>query len=153
MSAKKLTPKQQLFVAEYLVDLNATQAAIRAGYAPKAAGATAHNLLKKTEIQVAISEAVAEREKRTGITADWVLNSLRKVAERCMDDEHFDSSGANRSLELLGRHLKLFTDKVEQSGPGGGPIEVSLKALLDEIDGSTRKLPDLEKEKAECPTD
>ena len=153
MSKRKLTPKQRLFVAEYLVDLNTTQAAIRAGYAPKAAGATGHNLLKKTEIQVAISEAVAEREKRTGITADWVLNSLRKVAERCMDDEHFDSSGANRSLELLGRHLKLFTDKVEQSGPGGGPIEVSLKAYLDEIQGTTRGLPDAKREKSECPTD
>ena len=126
MSKRKLTPKQRLFVAEYLVDLNTTQAAIRAGYAPKAAGATGHNLLKKTEIQVAISEAVAEREKRTGITADWVLNSLRKVAERCMDDEHFDSSGANRSLELLGKHLKIFSDKLDLNVSGSITVKSSV---------------------------
>ncbi|MFA5149255.1 MAG: hypothetical protein WC491_09055, partial [Candidatus Omnitrophota bacterium] len=57
----------------------------------------------------------ADRMKRTEITQEYVLNSLKSVADRCMG-ERLDSSGANKSLELLGKHLKLFTEKVEQSG-------------------------------------
>mgnify|MGYP000887682201 CR=1 FL=1 len=74
-----LTPKQARFVEEYLVDLNATQAAIRAGYSKKTAGQVSFNLLKKTEIQTAISEAQALRSKRTEITQDRVLKELAKL--------------------------------------------------------------------------
>ena len=66
----KLTPKQKRFVAEYLVDLNATQAAIRAGYSEKRASEIGYQLLQKTTVQAAIQEAMADREERTGVTQD-----------------------------------------------------------------------------------
>lgn len=75
-----MTPKQARFVAEYLVDLNATQAAIRAGYSAKTAGQTGFDLLKKPEIAEAIAAAQQERAQRTHITADRVLRELARVA-------------------------------------------------------------------------
>ena len=76
----KLTPKQQAFVEEYLVDLNATQAAIRAGYSVKNAGKIGPELLGKTRIKQAIDKAMAERSRRTGINQDRVLRELAKIA-------------------------------------------------------------------------
>lgn len=76
----KLTPKQQAFVEEYLVDLNATQAAIRAGYSTKNAGKIGSELLQKTRIKTAIDKAMAERSRRTGINQDRVLRELAKIA-------------------------------------------------------------------------
>lgn len=75
-----LNLKQQQFVAEYLVDLNATQAAIRAGYSAKTAGSQGFDLLKKPEIAAAIAAAQQERGKRTEITADRVLQELGRIA-------------------------------------------------------------------------
>lgn len=72
-----MNARQQRFVAEYLVDLNATQAAIRAGYSPKTARAIAQQNLTKIDIQTAISAAMAERGERTQLTQDAVLNELR----------------------------------------------------------------------------
>jgi phage terminase small subunit len=133
-----VTPKQQAFVREYLVDLNATQAAIRAGYSSKTAGQQGERLLKNVEIANSVQEAMDERSQRTEITADYVLAGIQEIAERCLqrapvmvgrgedrsqliDDEGrhvwtFDSTGANKAFENLGKHLKLFTDRVEHSG-------------------------------------
>lgn len=76
----KLTAKQQRFVDEYLIDLNATQAAIRAGYSPDTAMEQGYQLLQKTSVSNAISQAMAHRSRRTGITQDRVLRELAKVA-------------------------------------------------------------------------
>ena len=76
----KLTPKQQRFVEEYLIDLNATQAAIRAGYSVKRASEIGYQLLQKTTIKNAIEIAIAERSRRTGISQDRVLLELAKIA-------------------------------------------------------------------------
>ena len=76
----KLTPKQARFCEEYLVDLNATQAAIRAGYSVESAGSIGSENLTKPEIRARIETAMAERSKRTGINADRVLLELGKVA-------------------------------------------------------------------------
>ena len=78
--AAKLPPKQRKFVQEYLVDLNATQAAIRAGYSPKAANNAGPRLLVNARVQAAIQQAMSRRERRTEITADRVLNELAKIA-------------------------------------------------------------------------
>lgn len=133
----KLTTKQRVFVDEYIVSLNATQAAIKAGYSAKTADVIGHQLLRKTLVQAEIQKAMDARGKKTGITAEYVLTSLQSVAERCMQAEpvldregsptgeyRFDSSGANKALELIGKHLKLFTEKVEHAGEGGGPIRL-----------------------------
>jgi len=126
----KLTAKQEMFCKEYLVDLNATQAAIRAGYKPKAAQQTGSENLLKPVIAERIQILFDTRSKKVELNSEWVLRNLEKVANRCMTAEpvmvkgengmeesgeyKFDSSGANKSLELIGKHLKLFTDKIEQ---------------------------------------
>jgi len=126
---RPMTPKQQMFVQEYLIDLNATQAAIRAGYSAKTAEEQGYQLLRKTSVKAAIQAAMEKRAEETGIDAKFVLNGIVKLIERCeqavpvLDHEgnptgewRFESNSAMRGYELLGKHLKLFTDKVEQSG-------------------------------------
>ena len=75
-----LNAKQERFIEEYIVDLNATQAAIRAGYSPKAAKQQGSHLLSLPTIRARIGELKAERSKRTQITADRVLRELARVA-------------------------------------------------------------------------
>lgn len=76
----KLTAKQERFCEEYLIDLNATKAAIRAGYSVESAGSIGSENLTKPEIRARVESAMAERSRRTGITADRVLLELGKVA-------------------------------------------------------------------------
>lgn len=149
-----LTKKQKIFVDEYLIDLNATQAAIRAGYSPDTAGSIGSENLKKPEIRARIEKTMAERSKRTGINQDRIIMELAKIAllnpkglvnfdeatikEDATDEDvaavasvkvkRFptkDGEGVERevkmydktkALELLGRHLGMFKDKVEVSG-------------------------------------
>ena len=87
-----MTNKQKRFCAEYLIDLNATQAAIRAGYSTSTAGAIGAENLKKPQIRACIDKALAEQSKRTGVTADRVVRELAKVAFVNSDDVvDFDS--------------------------------------------------------------
>lgn len=131
----KLTVKQGRFCEEYIIDLNATQAAVRAGYTEKSARVTACKMLTNANIELKIANLMKERSELTSISAQWVLKSLKSVADRCMTVEpvmvrgdggmeesgeyKFDSSGANRSLELMGKHLKLFTDKIDHTSSDG----------------------------------
>lgn len=111
-----LTPRQAAFVREYLVDLNATQAAIRAGYAEASAGQQGEQLLKKLEIKAAVDEALAARAAKLEVTAEMVLAGLLKEATR---ETGPVSQGAKvRAWELLGKHLGMMTDrsKVEVTG-------------------------------------
>jgi len=117
-----------MFCKEYLIDLNATQAAIRAEYSVKTAQQMGHENLSKPVIAEYIQKLFNERAEKVEISAEYVITSIKSVAERCMQAEpvmvqgeatgefKFDAAGANKSLELLGRHLKLFTDKVELGG-------------------------------------
>ena len=136
-----LRPKQQLFIEEYLIDLNATRAAIRAGYSEKTARQMGTENLSKPVIQAAIQEAFQARSDRTNATQDWVLERLEENVERAMgrvpvlDREGnetgewtYQGSVANRSLELLGKHLGMFPNRTEVSGPDGGPIEHEVNA-------------------------
>lgn len=116
MCQEELTPKQARFVEEYLLDLNAAAAARRAGYSEKNADSIAAQLLRKTKVSEAVQSAVAARSAKTEITAEYVLENLKRLSERCMSEEEFAPSAAARSLELLGKHLGLFSDRVELSG-------------------------------------
>ena len=126
-----MTDKQNVFVQEYLKDCNATQAAIRAGYSEHTAYSIGQRLLKYKDIQEAIRAGMDDRKERSRLTADYVLQNLQEIAERCMqkspvmvkgeqatDEEGrhiwtFDAKNAIRALELLGRHMAMFTDKVK----------------------------------------
>lgn len=133
----KLNDKQETFCQEYVIDINATQAAIRAGYSEKTANRIASQLLSKLDIQERIAELKQERSQRTQIDADWVLMAAKKIYDRCMQEEpildregnpvvvtdgngelvaayRFDSSGANKALDTIGKHVNVqaFNEKV-----------------------------------------
>lgn len=154
---KKVTPKQARFVEEYLKDLDATAAAIRAGYSARSAKQHAHDLLSKPHIQAAVAAAQAARSKRTEIDQDYVLARMVEIDQMDVLDimtddmslkpvsewprvwrqylsgfdlaEMFEGRGDERemvgilkkikwpdktkNLELLGRHLGMFRDKLD----------------------------------------
>lgn len=115
-----LTPKQARFVQEYLVDLNATAAAKRAGYSERTAYSIGQRLLKNVEIQKALQTARAALQERTGITMYYVLTKLKEVADAdASDAQDSDLRFSNklRALELLGKHLGVF----DRGGPAGDP--------------------------------
>lgn len=114
-----LTAKQSLFVKEYLVDLNATQAAIRTGYSEKTANEQGARLLANVSIKEAIQAGMDKRAKKAEITADFVLNTIVETINRAKEMDangKSDNSSVLKGCELLGKHLKLFTDKHEVSG-------------------------------------
>jgi len=131
-----LTDKQQRFVSEYLVDLNATAAAKRAGYSELTASEQGYQLLQKTLVQQAIQQAMHERELRTQATQDKVVDELCAVAFREASDAPLsDLRFCNklRALELLGKHLGTFREQVELK-PWNPPRSLSeRKADLEEI--------------------
>ena len=112
--------RQIIFVEEYLIDLNATKAAIRAGYAERSATVTASKLLTKANIQAAIQIAQLARSERTQITVDKVLEDIELIKLNAMQQEDdgkmFNHAGALKACELQGKHLGMFVDKVEHSG-------------------------------------
>lgn len=111
MAKKKLTPKQALFVREYLVDLNATQAALRAGYSKKTAAKIGSENLQKPAIKDALDKAMKKRAKTVEITAEKVLRDLEECREAARADKQY--APAIRASELQGRHLKMFVDRIE----------------------------------------
>ena len=123
---KVLSDKQQAFVREYLIDLNATAAYKRAGYkgTGHTAEANAQRMLRNAEVKAAIDAAIAERNKRTEITVDLVVQETWTNYQRGVGAEEF--SAANKSLELLGRHVGAFPNKHEHSGKDGSPIPISI---------------------------
>lgn len=160
-----LTPKQARFVEEYLVDLNATQAAIRAGYSERTANEQGARLLANASVQAAIAAAVEARSKSTGITAGrvlqeyarialldprkatrWTDGTMRLVSSDEIDDDtaaaiseiSIDKDGRVKlkfwpkvgALDSIGKHLQMFIERREISGPDGGPIKV--EGLTDE---------------------
>lgn len=86
-----MTPRQEAFVREYMIDLNGTQAAIRAGYSARTANEQAARLLADVSVRSAVEKAKAERAARTGIDADWVLRRLRDEAEADLADMYDDA--------------------------------------------------------------
>lgn len=112
-----MTPKQQRFVEEYLIDLNATQAAIRAGYAPKRAYSIGHENLSKPEIGSAIAKQRELVSERIGRTVANVLEDIGRVRVSAMELVTDPETGvptmrshkdALRALELEGKHLGAF---------------------------------------------
>jgi phage terminase small subunit len=178
-----VTPKQKRFVAEYLIDLNAKQAAIRAGYSPKTAEVQGSVLLRNPKVNAAVAEKSEKIATKLELSAEWVLAEIKKLAEANMMDymtitdsgeafvdfskltrdqaaaiqeitidetgggggdgrrekvqrTRFKLASKRDSLELLGKHLKLFTDKTELTGPNGGPVDTNINIRFVNPDGS-----------------
>jgi len=131
-SPKPLPPMQERFVHEYLIDLNATQAAIRAGYAARNADKIGPELLGKTRVAEAIAAAKTARKERVQVDQDYVVTNLVEVVERAMQrapvcdmrgEQITDANGrgvwkhdgkvAVSALGLLGRHVGMFEEKVK----------------------------------------
>lgn len=138
----KLTPKQMRFVDEWLIDFNGTQAAIRAGYSEKTAAATAARLLRNVNIQAEISRRQKDLQRRTEVTQEQVVKELARLAfadasvvcvtdfDNLTEDQRAAIQGIKptnfgweiklcdklKALELLGRHIGMFTDKLEVKG-------------------------------------
>ena len=114
--ASKLTKKEQIFADEYIKTTNATQSAIKAGYAENSASVTGSKMLRKPKVRQYIDAVMSERSKNTIATADEVLQYLSRV----MNGEEKDAFGLDVSVadrtkaaELLGKRHMLFTDKVK----------------------------------------
>ncbi len=114
MSKAKLTAKQERFCEEYLIDLNATQAAIRAGYSGKTAQQIGAENLSKPVISDFIAEAKLERSQSLRIDAAYVLEMSNVLLTRCMvEGEGFNAAGAGKALDLIGKHIDVqaFNEK------------------------------------------
>jgi len=137
-SEQKLTDKQAMFCKEYMIDLNATQAAIRAGYSEHTAAAIGAENLAKPYIHEELQRLMEKRSNKLELTAEYILNNIIEIGNRCMqripvmvrngkeweqkeewDNDkkeyvgvwEFKEGGALKAQELLGKHLKLFVDK------------------------------------------
>ncbi|ETD45777.1 TPA: terminase small subunit [Pseudomonas aeruginosa] len=107
-----LTKKQRLFVDEYLLDLNATQAAIRAGYSTRRATEIGYQLLQRPEVAQAIQAAMAERSQRTQVEADYVIRRLREIDEMDVLDI-LEDDGSFRSIRDWPRAWRQFLSGIE----------------------------------------
>jgi phage terminase small subunit len=128
----KLTPKQEMFCLEYLKDLNATQAAIRAGYSEKTATSVGSENLRKPDINAKIQELFNKRAERILVDADWVLRKSVELHDRCAQAKavtdrdgnpilsedgqpvyKFEHVGVAKALELIGKHVNIqaFNEK------------------------------------------
>jgi phage terminase small subunit len=105
----KLTAQQEQFCLEFIKDLNAVRAAIRAGYGEQHAKKNAWTIIRNPAVAERISELKADQTKRTKIEADDILRRLVRIAEKT--EQEGDYQAAIRSLELLGKHQAMWTDK------------------------------------------
>ncbi len=154
---RKLSPKQRLFVAEYLISLNATQAAIKAGYSEKTAFRIGAENMQKPAIIEEIQAAMKAREKRTLVTADYVISVIHETVERCRQAEPvrdqkgeqvmiptpdgemvpayvFDAKNVLRGCELLGKHLGIFEKDNKQRNPAD-----AVAAVISEIQANAKR--------------
>lgn len=125
----ELTDRQRKFVDAYLVNLNATEAAIEAGYSKTNADKIGSQQLGKTRVRDEVNRRLKEDAYKYEVTKEWILRRLRQLVDRCMQLEpvmkrvgnewvetgeyKFDSAGATSALNMLGKHHAMFTDKVK----------------------------------------
>ena len=140
-----LNEKQKQFCEEYIIDLNGTQAAIRAGYSKKTANEQASRLLAKVNVQTYLKHLIEKRNKRTNITQDDVVADIIKVKDRCMQNEavldkegnetgiyKFDSNGANKALDMLMKHTGGYETDNKQKA-----FNISVNREAVEVEGNS----------------
>jgi phage terminase small subunit len=120
LATLKLTPKQLMFCKEYLIDLNATKAYVRAGYSEKTANKSGPRMLVNVGIRNEIDRLKAIREKKIGLTAEKVLEDIERVRNKAEVSEQFNVS--LKASELQGKHLAMFTEKHKVDGEIKMPV-------------------------------
>lgn len=137
-----MTDKQAAFIDHYILDLNGTQAAIRAGYSSNYASQQAFQLLSDPDIQAAIKDRRSKLAKDAGVDVDWVTRKAQQIADRCMQAEpvlifdgeewvpsgeyKFDSAGANKAVDTLAKIVGAFEKDNNQANPTRFVTQVQL---------------------------
>ncbi len=112
-----LSSRQKTFVVNYIVSGNAAEAARESGYSLKASREAGFQLLQRPAVAAEVKRVQDKLERESVVDAKYVIRNLKATVERCMPAEGtFDSAGANKALESLGRMLGLFVDKHEIGG-------------------------------------
>ena len=109
-----LTPRQERFCRDFLVDMNGTKASVRAGYGERSAHVTASRLLTNTKVAARVAELQAETAKRLEVTADTVMADLARLCQEAVEAKQFGP--AVRAKELQGKRLGLFRDRLDFNG-------------------------------------
>lgn len=131
-----LTGLQRQFCEEYLIDLKPTQAALRAGYAPAYANRQAYQLMENPAIRITIDALKAERSKNSDVTKDAVIKGIQKAIRKA--EEAGNTNAMLRGYELLARHLGMFVERTEISGPDGEAIRMEQKIKEDVADFTSK---------------
>lgn len=128
----KLTTKMENFVNEYFVDFNASQAVLRAGYKTSVPNKFAAKLMQHPLVAAAVAARKEERQEKFELNAEYVITKLVAIADK---NEDANATAALRALELLGKHLGLYRDRQEISGPDGEAIQMEqrVKQNADEF--------------------
>jgi phage terminase small subunit len=134
MASKALNPKQQRFVAEYLKDLNATQAAIRAGYSKHTAQEQGSRLLSNAMVAAAVAKGQNKIAGKLEITAEKVLKDLETMRKAALKAKQF--APAIRAAELHGKHIGMFVERTEVSG------SIDINGVLDNMRRRVREMRD-----------
>lgn len=116
-----LTDKQERFVAEYLVDSIGSAAAVRAGYSERSAQSSAKQLMATPKVRAAINAGKRRLAKKLELSAEKTLGDIDRIARKA--ERAKDYGQAIRGHELIGKHLRLFSEKVELTGANDGPVE------------------------------
>lgn len=126
-----LTPKESRFIQEYLLDLNAAHAAIRAGYSEHTAKEIGYQILKKEAVQEAVTKAITQRSKRTQITQDKVLKELARIAFSDMDDFALVEDGKLTLIDSTARKSgrSKVIKKITQSESQSSGVEGSSSSM------------------------
>lgn len=129
-----LSPRQRAFAHEYIVDFNATAAAVRAGYAIANAAQQAHLLMKNKGVARYIDDLSQSKEaKIITVSPEYVIQKVTEIVTK----ENAKDGDKLRGLELLARHLGMFVDRTEISGPDGGAIELENRKVKEEAESFT----------------
>ena len=126
MPNKKLTDKQKQFCLAYLKDFNASQAALQAGYSKKNHEHIGWELLQKTTVQAYLATKAQKQCEKAEISIEWIIKELKQLYERCQASLSSPGAiaGATKQLELLGKYLGMFVDKLQ--------VDTNINVMTDE---------------------